>query len=157
MTLPPFPAAAVIAVLLAAAPLHAQPPARTVALVTSGGRCVAPVAEHAGAELRTRDCKGAPPLTLDDGILRSSAGWCVDWVNEGGPAHLATCRVGRASQQWSAGAAGVVRNVGDGALCLDVEGGRTADRTRVLVWRCHDLNAPPHSQQFRVVAHVPGA
>lgn len=126
-----------------------------VSIVTDAGKCLRPVADEAGAEIRTGDCRNAPALRLVQGAVRTPAGLCLDWINEGGPVHLAACRPGRKSQRWQTPGSRALRNVQREDLCMDVEGGEPGAGARVLVWRCQGAGASPPNQRFRLQPRRP--
>lgn len=145
--------AALLGIGLAGTPGDAQE--SPIWIVTTAGRCLVPAADRETAEVRTGDCGGAAPLRLVAGTVRTAGGHCLDWTNQGGPIHLAECRPARASQQWRFEANGLIRNGARGNLCMDVEGGRAEDGTRVLAWSCQDLARPHPNQRFRRAAPRP--
>ncbi|MBW3628070.1 MAG: RICIN domain-containing protein [Gemmatimonadetes bacterium] len=142
--------AALLGIGLAGAPGDAQE--TPILIVTTAGRCLVAMAERETAEVRTGDCGSAAPLRTVAGTVRTEGGRCLDWTNQGGPVHLAECRIGRATQQWRFEPNGLIRNGARGDLCMDVEGGGTDDGTRVLAWPCQDLSRPHPNQRFRRAA-----
>ncbi|UQU67264.1 RICIN domain-containing protein [Couchioplanes caeruleus] len=84
------------------------------------------------------DCSGAANQrwTADGQTLRS-LGKCLDaptGATAGAKAQMWDCH-GGTNQQWTVNADGTIRNQQSG-LCLDVNGGGTANGTTVVLWTC---------------------
>lgn len=145
----------VFAALLALGTARPAAAQQSVAISTSAGKCLRPVGDEVGAEIRTGDCRGAELFRQVQGSLRTAGGFCLDWINEGGPVHLAACRAERKNQKWEPLESRAIRNGLRPDLCMDVEGGDPAAGARVLAWRCQDAESPPPNQRFRFVAPTP--
>ncbi len=140
-----------LALALGARPDSAPAQQSTQTMIRAGSKCFVPDADRAGAGVRLGPCaRERARYRLVESTIRTPGGKCLDWINEGGPIHLAECRPGRRSQLWSFRDNGQIRSAHDEGICMDVEAGNHEDGTRVLAWRCQDLKAPAANQRFRV-------
>jgi hypothetical protein len=138
---------------LGARPDSAPAQQSTQTMIRVGSKCLVSDADRAGAGVRLGPCAGERArYRLVEGTIRTVGGECLDWINEGGPVHMAECRPGRRSQLWSFHENGQIRSTHREEICMDVEGGGTRDGTRVLAWRCQGDPAPAENQRFRAVS-----
>lgn len=151
MAIPALPALLALCLALGAQPDSAPAQQRTHAVIGAGSKCLVPDADRAGAEVRLGACSAeGAAYHLVGGSIRTTDGHCVAWINEGGPVHLAECRRGRKGQLWRLDGSGRLRSAHREDICMDVEGGDTADGTRVLAWRCQGGDAPAPNQKFQL-------
>jgi alpha-galactosidase len=118
-----------------------QPPTTFRLRGEASGRCldVNQASSANGTPMLIWDChNGANQQYTRSGQALQVMGKCLDVPNNA----LAGTRVqiwdctGGTNQRWTFNSTGTISNVHTG-LCLDVDGGNTANGTAVIVWTCH--------------------
>lgn len=124
-------------------PPTSPPPSSTGVLRGVGSnRCLDVPASAAtnGTQLQIWDCHaGSNQQFVESGRTLQALGKCLDLPNNaaaGTRVRIWDCN-GGANQQWNLNSNGTVSNVQSG-LCLDVNGGSTANGAAVIVWSCHN-------------------
>lgn len=106
----------------------------------ASGRCldVDNASTAAGAGTLIWDCQTAANqlwTTWDNGEIRVFGDKCLDGATSGARVLSRPC-TGQDNQKWTLNQDGSVRNVRAG-LCLDAEGGGTANGTHTILWTCN--------------------
>ncbi len=123
-----------------------------VALTTDDNRCLVPTSDTYKAAIVVRTCTSdAVMYEVRNGYVRTPAGNCMDWSNEGGPIHLFPCKAGepnRSSQQWYFHANKLAQNALRSTVCMDIKGG--VGGGEILAWSCHNYSSPANNQKFYI-------